>query len=239
MSSTTDLLTSLLTPSSIRIRTVGFKLVKLMTKLTGNMLTKDDVQHFVLSAAFEAFLDLGGNPDAPEAFDWAANELTLEKRGLRWLRKEVVGRKSEFGEVTARLKNRKNSAFVDCYRWTAWTYENFNSSRAIAHNTVGFEYTVPSDADKALQEEEVGMFVDDLKKTLNEREFQWLIERYVEGLPQSVQIDRLVSENPEYQTADGRKRAEGFLNVAIWRARERAKAVLGDKWREIAKDVAA
>lgn len=237
--SSTDLLTDLLTPTAIRIRTVGFKLVKLMTKLTGNMLTKEDVQHFVLSAAFEAFLDLGGNPDQPNDFDWPGNTLALEKRGLRWLRREVVGRQSEFGEVTARLKNRKNTAFVDCYRWTAWTYENFNSSRAVTHNSVGFEYTTVSDAERSLQEEEVGSFITDLKGALDEREFRWLIERYIEGVPQSVQIDRVVAENPEYQLPNGRKRAEGFLNVAIWRARERAKAVLGAKWREVAQDVTA
>lgn len=231
-----DTLEQRLTPTAVRIRTVGFKLIRLMTNLTGNMLTAEDVRHLTLTAAFEAFLELGGDPANPDTFAWDDKSLLLERRGLLWLKRETLGRGSEFGDISSRLTVRKGFAFVEGSRWDAWLY--IQSTVAACRPQSGTnEYIREVDQERDLRETNFVDFLEDLRDVLDAQVFQWLVERYRDDVSQQVQVDRFVAATPAYQDAGGRKRAEDYINKRVSRARKRAAALLADKWAETAKDV--
>lgn len=238
-------LEALLAPTALRIRTVGFRLIKLMTSLTGQHLAPEDIQHLALTAAFEGFLELGGNPETPDTFDWDGSTTALEKRGLLWLKRETLGRNSEFGDVATRLSPRKTGAFVEAYRWTAWQYAAFeqpgrrSAVTAFSGGVVRLEYPQPLPQDTAFETPDLSTFLTDLAAVLDTQSFQWLVERFRDGVTQNEQIARLVAETPSYQTEGGWKRAENYVNKKVSRARKRAAAVLGDRWATVAREVSA
>lgn len=235
-----DYLTAHLTPAANRVRVLGNKLLRVMTQLTGEVLAPADAQHLALSAAFEAFLDLGGDVDAPQTFDWSGREDELIKRGLLNLKRETLRGDSEFSDISARLTNRRNAAFVDGYRWSAWegpmTLTNATSTGK-SSTTALPEYSTELTTDRQFTEEKVASFEEDLREVLDAQSFQWLVERHRDEVSQYEQIDRFVAANPEYAGPAGRKRAEAYINKKVSRARQRAAALLADKWSGIAQDV--
>lgn len=235
-------LVSSLLPIGKRIKAVGFKHIKRMTRLTGHMMTHQDVDHLALSAAFEAFLELGGDPNNPQAFNWNANSKALEKRGLLWLRRETIGRKTEFGDISTRVAARLNSAFVEGYRWSAWTYQSVNDKNFTGEKHKGYnplEYVAYTDQETTMIAHDVEKFVDDLKFAVeDEQALTWLLERFRDGVNQNEQIDRLVAQTPKYQGPGGRAKAEAYIHKKISRARQRAAALLAPKWQDLAREVA-
>lgn len=244
-------LQSYLTPTATRIRTVGFRLIKLMTGLTGQVLSHADVEHLALTAAFEGFLELGGVPEAPESFDWPGHATSLEKRGLLWLKRETLGRQSEFGDVATRLSPRKTGAFVDTYRWSAWKHVTFSPHNQMPGTShIGselrsmacaerLEYLEPTAQDAAIDAPDLSAFLRDLASVLDAQSFQWLVERFRDGVSQTEQIARFIAATPSYQGEGGQKRAEDYINKKVSRARKRAAAVLGDRWAAVAREVTA
>lgn len=228
-----------LVPVAHRIRTVGFRLIKVMTKLTGVMLTPDEVQHLSLTAAFEAYLELGGDPERPTEFDFAGRAQELEKAGLRWLKRETVGRNTEFGDITTRLSSRKMTAFVESYRWSAWAYATTEARSSEPKAERPLEYAAPVEQERAMMASQIHAFSDDLKAVLDPQSYQWLIERFRDDVTQTEQIDRFIAANPSYQDATGRLRAENYINQKVSRARRRAAAMLADKWATTAREVGA
>jgi hypothetical protein len=207
------------------------------------MMTHQDIDHLTFCAAFEAFLELGGNPEAPEAFDWNNQTKDLEKRGLLWLRRETIGRKTEFGEIATRVAPRKNSAFIEGYRWSAWTHQE--PQYADHHDTrhgpqAVLEYVQFPEQERNMREEEVSKFEADLRLVVTDAQaLQWLLERFRDGISQNDQIERFVAQNPSYQGPGGRLRAEGYISKKISRARQRASTLLASKWKDLAHEVAA
>lgn len=233
-------LVSSLAPVGKRIKTVGFKLIKRMTRLTGHMMTHQDIDHLTFSAAFEAFLELGGSPEAPEAFDWDANQKDLEKKGLLWLRRETIGRKTEFGEIATRMSTRLNSAFLEGYRWSAWSYQSSVSGKHDTAKHPTLDYVAPTPQDTLLLHNEVDAFETDLRGAIqDEQALQWVLERFRDGVSQKEQIESFVTLNPKYQGPGGRTRAEAYIHKKISRARQRAAALLAPKWQELAREVAS
>jgi hypothetical protein len=237
-------LVSSLAPVGKRIKTVGFKHVKRMTRLTGHMMTHQDIDHLTFSAAFEAFLELGGNPDKPEEFDWNGRTKDLEKRGLLWLRRETIGRKTEFGEIATRVATRLNSAFVEGYRWSAWSYQpsgGESTGTGKGHGRASaLEYVAPIPQETMLIEQELEGFESDLRGVIeDEQALKWVLERFRDGVSQNEQIERFVEVNPKYQGPGGRQRAEAYIHKKISRARQRASILLEEKWHDLAREVAS
>lgn len=228
-----------------QIRTVGFKLIKLMSNLTGTMLSQEDVRHYALSAAFDAFIELGGDPNQPNDFAWDDADCAeaLVKTGLTCMRRELIGRKTEFGDVATRLTQRKDGAFVDRYQWTAWETTFPVPERRKGRGTIAAmemsEYMVATEQERRLEEQELFTFEDDLRQALadDEEAFQWLVERHRDGVPQDEQIDRFVAQHPAYQGTGGRRRAENYINQRISRARKKAARRLRRKWEVFALEV--
>lgn len=243
--STTSLETYL-APSATHIRKVGFNLVRLMSGLTHEMLSRNDLTHLSMLAAFHAFIDLGGDPEHPDDFDWSAKRGELETTGLAWLRKDTIGRGSDFSDITKRFASRLSAAFVDTYRWSAWKFlspglkpEGQGSSSHSVSKRFALEYLEPSEAECELQAEEVHSFVDALREVTDPQTFQWLVERHRDGVSQETQVDQFIAEHPEYAGETGRVRARNYIDQRISRARRKAADRLDPSWARLAQDVAA
>lgn len=227
-----------------RVRTLGFGLVRVMTRLTGERLTSEDFMHHARVAVWEAYIAASG---FDPAFDIAANAEALEKVALKELRNALVGRDTTFGDTALRLRNRKNRAMVNRYTWSAWqfhaTTEPADQSRGGAANrhTVIDEYLERSEQEERLREKAMLELEAALREILSPREFKWLVERECRNVPQATHIEELLAEdaqsdNPRYQGDNGWANAENRINVTVHRAKKKAAKALGETWAALSRE---
>lgn len=239
-----DRLVAALEPSMARVRTLGYRFFKIASKLTGDYLTAEDVDHLCRMAVFEAFLQLGGQVDAPEAFDFTAHTVALERLGLRALRHATLGAKSEYGAAGRRLSLRKDGAMVSALRWDAWTHlgivgdeHHVGTDARRVTAAVSEEYVAPNPVEADILAERISTFASALEQVVSPTAFRWLIERYRDGVTIRTQAERLMAERPEY--AGDFQRAANYIDQTISRARRKAAVALGAEWGALAADVEA
>lgn len=242
-------LTDFLAPVSERIRQLCAKtLLRTMAKLTGEPLEQSDYRHHADTAAFEAFIDLGGNVDDPAGFDFEGQYDALVARAMKHLRRELVGRESVFGDIHMRQSARQNRAIVDGDSWSAWKYAGVEETEYVDGALLGSANDV-TEQDRHLYELELRRMDAILRSKLTANEYRWLIERDRDGVSQDVQIATLVEadrlgqikrhgNSKGYQGPDGRKRAETYINTTVTRARQKAAAILGQEWQGLLQEAA-
>lgn len=197
-------------------------------------------------AVFLAFLNLDGNPDQPAAFDWQAK--TFVSKALSILQQVTIGSESDVYDRIVRGRQRRSAKGVEELRWDAWqsaSLDDLAGHRAVEE----FAPTIETHAAHMVerhQEFEQGQarpqvgdqLVKELTRYLKPQEAVWLIRRYRDGVPTAVLAEELCRKNSKYQTPDGKTRAVRCIDVAVHRARAKARNALSPQWHRLAVEVA-
>jgi hypothetical protein len=194
----------------------------------------EDVHHLILSALFEAYLELGGDADRPDLFEWEKNRGALVHAGVRWLRRELLGRSSQAYLMHRNLKVRKDAHMLDEYRWNAWDNIADVSHR---HSARVSTYLAPPEAEKVLFDESVEPFAGELARVLSPTAYRLIVERYRDGIPVSEQVKWVQQAFPKYE--GDFKRTSNFIDKTISRARKKAATALKNHWAVVAREVEA
>jgi hypothetical protein len=208
-------------------------------------LTSEDWAQHGRVAAFLAFVQMGGNGDAPDTFDWDSEELL--KRSLSVLQQLTLGSSSDVYDRIMRGRQRLAAKAVEELRWDAWASASVDDITGQR----GFDEAAQADAlrhgagNERYQEFERNqaqtqlddLLVQELTHKLKPQEAVWLIRRYRDGVPTAVLARELVKKDEKYQTADGFTRAVRCIDVAVHRARAKARALLDAQWHSMAKEV--
>lgn len=209
-------------------------------------ITDAEWQHLGSVASFMAFVQLGGNPDLPEQFDWLSDKYLRLCANL--LQGYTLGRNSDSYDQMRRDRSRRPGALVQELRWTAWTVP---SSRTAYTDETGLfrfgketrsgksqndcYYDFCEQADRVEIAEEVAL---ELTRVLRPQEAVWLIRRYRDGETTAALAEELIKKNAKYQTDGGLLRAIRYIDVVVHRAKKKARAKLAPMWRAIAEEVA-
>jgi hypothetical protein len=244
-----------------RVRTLGFRIVRLNTSLTGEHLSQTEFRHHAEAALWETFQALGGDWDQPDTFPWdrdvtdGAQQLPmteyLTRRTVKRLRAILIGRDTTYGDTAIRMASRKNRVMVDQYQWSAWRYATAlgaSGGRTTRQQpgtvesqlSVVTEYEAPTPQDERLEQRELLTLPEQLRQALSPREFKWLVERVIHGRPESEQIAELQAENAKYQGEGGYGRAQNLINVTVHRAKAKARKALGGEasaWADLARAI--
>jgi hypothetical protein len=171
--------------------------------------------HYGTTAAFMAFVELGGSPDDPDTFDWSSPK--LRTLALKTLQQLTIGSKSDVYDYMRRGRIRRNGADVAELSWSLWQTSTYDSAN------------VPD-----YREQLIG----DLSKVLNHNEVTWLVGKYCDRRSTAELAKDLIAKDPRYQTEDGLVRAVRKIDTAIHRAKRKARQSLDPRWQFLAQEVA-
>jgi hypothetical protein len=228
-----------LAPVVERAGQLCFRIMRDAERLTGDEMARAEYRHHVAASAVLAYVDLGGDCDAPDAFDWDAAREALLSRTMAHLRATIVGKASDFRDVQNRCTPRREVALDPAAQWTQWRVGG-EDRRALRRRSLlgGNLRGGDAAADEALAEEALADLPAALAGVLSPTEWTWVVERYRDGVPQTAQIAALVARDPRYQGEGGAARAENRINVAVHRAKRKARERLGARWAALAAEVA-
>lgn len=207
-------------------------------------LTADDWAQHGRVAAFLAFIQMGGDGDRPDDFDWTSKDFT--RRALSVLQQLTLGSQSDVYDRIMRARSRRTVCQVDELAWDTWQHvsaDDFSGHRSFEDVCAKDDNRATDKSKRYVQEAVARPILDDtlvteLTKNLNPQEAVWLIRRYRDGIPTAVLAEELVKKSPKYQTEDGFTRAVRCIDVAVYRARGKARKILGDHWQRLAQEVA-
>lgn len=230
-----------LSPIAARARQLVINVARVATKLTGASFDEKSYRALSESAAFFAFVDLGGDSAVPEQFPWSERRRELVRAATLRLQRDLRGRHSECGDVMRRLKPRLDRRGIEGDAWTAW--KNISDTpvgptTVNAPNAAFFGASEAPEQEQRLHEKELMGIGEALRAVLTPTEHRVLTERYLEGVTQYEQIDRLIASDVRYQGPGGYARAENYLNVIASRARKKARERLGSEWKAITEGIA-
>lgn len=192
-----------------------------------------DFRQHSLVAVFDAFAELGGRPDRPEAFDWDAQMATLLEKAHARMALVFQGRSSQAGAARIRTKLRKSAALNEEYRWDSWRHSHPNDDDDLMQ-------------DSDLRERQLRGVWAVLREKLPSEDYRYLRAIYHDGRRQ-VDLARDVirqraygfvhpharTQAAEQDAARELQRVETAVNVALHRARKRAAMVLPAHWRDL------
>lgn len=168
-----------------------------------------DVGYYIVlseSAAFLAFIEMGGDSDRPEAFPWEEQLGKLVTTATAHVKRDLEEKGSEFHDHEHRTKIRKDAACVEQYQWDCWRGRSDEERHDHEHLA-----------------DQLAPLIPELRQKLEARDVEILLWRHVDGLSQAEIADRLGTK-------------VGAARTAVWRALDRAAEALGPKWRELASD---
>ena len=183
------------------------------------------------SAVFLAFMQLGGNIDAPEAFPWAEQHLALCSAATRHLRRDLRATGSDYWAIRQReLKRKSEVAIVEQFRWDAWRM--FGNEDPARRTT--WIVTDADDERAALRDTLLGI-EKLIRPLLNEQEWYWMDQHYLQGRSCEELAQELMTTNAKYQ--DRAQRAGGLVRTTLMRARRKVREALGPDFEALAKAV--
>jgi hypothetical protein len=215
----------------------GTPLVRRVRAARWNAMPEWEWQHHGRAAAYLAFIDLGGDPDQPDAFGW--NNPQLLKRGLSYLQDATLGGESEFYDERVRGRNRKSGSLNAELCWDAWLSATPDDTGAAvdapAARSAWSQWTPSVEAevsfedamDRAVVEEQ---FEWAILRVLPPQEAVWLIRRFRDGVATKTLAEELVAKEPRYAGPNGLARATNYIDVTVHRAKAKAKKLLGADW---------
>lgn len=210
--------------------------------------TDTEWRHLGQVAVFEAFLELGGDCDSPERFDWAS--ASLVRKAVSLLQKMCIGSHSDIYDYILRGRVRLAGAHNEELQWDSWrdaTVTDAAGDRDLVNGQADLGlhaqaqtgsqryYDFDSRAHRAPINEEI---VFQLTSLLRPQEAVWLIRRYRDGEPTAAIARELVEKEPRYQAADGFTRASRYVDVVVHRAKKKARSLLEPQWGQLAQEVA-
>jgi hypothetical protein len=220
----------------------GFVRRQLNKKLEEPISDTDWQQHGRV-AVFLAFLNLDGNPDRPDGFDWYAKSFVA--KALSILQQITIGSESDVYDRIVRCRQRRSARNVDELRWDCWasaSLDDIAGHRAV--EDFSLDLMAPTSLEQMYEFERAAArpqvddaLVQELTKNLKPQEAVWLIRRYRDGVPTAILAEELCRKNVKYQTPDGQVRAIRCIDVAVHRARAKARKFLNSRWQQLAAEV--
>lgn len=189
--------------------------------------TLEDFRHFAMVAAFNALLELGGDPDDPDT--WPAPAQLLP-RARTWLARDLQSSSTTFGDFRARYARRD---LMPHLRWDSW--RGTERPRPVRHIITSPD---PQPQEVALEEGLRGGLFEAVREVLNEYEAWVVYEHFWRG--RTVRdIAKAVADGGTPVPSNGEPfvphgRVEKRVQKLLQRALERAAARLGDEWRTLA-----
>lgn len=168
-----------------------------------------DLEEYIVlseSASFLAFVELGGDVDRPDDFDWAAQADVMVTKATAHVRRDLQEKGSDSHDVHQRNKFRQDGSLNEMSRWDAWNPRNVEERH-----------------DREQVADALSALMPDLERALSTRDVEILVWRYVQGLSQR-EIGARLGGNV------------GVGAMSVHRARRRAEEALGDRWRARLRD---
>lgn len=236
--------------AAARVGRICFRLHSVARRAT-KMLSRHEWQHLCLTAVYLAYAQRGGTPEDMETFAWDNEQFLAEAAAI--LRVYVTGQASDFVDIHRRNSVRHNGAVNAEVCWDAWRssgdqeagdaflqYRGWSRDDGSPIEAVASEYY--NAEDELLETIESRDLLDelfaDLARILSPRDVRFLKQRYLDGLDQYEIAAQVIREQPEYQTPDGMRRAVRMVNVAVHRARRRARTLLPPKYAALVSEAA-
>lgn len=222
-----------------RARRVAARYFQYARRGTNNMISDAEWHQHGLAAAYLAFVECGGDPDAPDTFNWDNPQLLPIT--LKHLRAAILGQGSDFIDIHQRNQARKTGACNDSLAWDAWragVEQSPKGKHTDSPAPITGEYYAHDAFDQAPREYTAESLMWALAKVLKPQEVFWLIRRYRDNVPQDALAKELCERDQRYQDDTGHARAINYINVTIHRAKKRAQRALGSKWQALALEVA-
>jgi hypothetical protein len=206
--------------------------------------TSESWSHYGSLAAFLAFMKVGGDVSNPDNIDWESQ--LLFKTAVSLMQKLTLGSASDHYDKLLRERGRR--AHVDEVCWSSWKQGVYDkgddivapstrtASRAGINRVALRAYHEFDDALNAgtLDGNEL---VRALQAILKPREVQWLLRRYRDGEATADIAKDLVDTEDKYQGPGGLAKAISVVDVAIHRAKKRARHALPQRWLVLAQEV--
>ncbi len=222
-------LTSRLTPIADLLCNKRNRMVRLIGTPAAECQDQHDFRHFAMVAAFNALVDLGGNPDDPAT--WPPDALLLP-RARTWLARDLQASGTTFGDWRARYARRDLTPRL---RWDAWRAPAPSNARTKALVTEEIYQQ-----DLHLNESARQGLYDAVRAVLNEYESYVVYEHFWRG--RTVRdIAKAIAEggtpvpNESGEPFVPRGRVEKRVQKLLQRALERAEKRLGAEWRMLAE----
>lgn len=241
-----DLWTPLLEPAARSLRMANGRLLADLFRKTAGSQDAATIAEFTqasLAAVFEAFLDLGGDVENPEAFEWAAQRGALLRAAREHLREAVTGNGSTYSQYRSRYLQRVHVIRASKHAWTAWDrmYEPASSDVGSAE-LMGFKNTsraqparhdyVP-DQELHLHAQMVAGLEGAVRAAVSPQQADFLIAHYLHDRPQiEIARERLTAQGIAAPTEQELRREENAVNRTLTRARQSAAARLPAVWRD-------
>jgi hypothetical protein len=254
-------ITARLQPLADRMFTLARPILKSARKFAGPSLSMMDARIEILASLFLTYIHLGGNPDLPDAFDWER-----QTKRLLWLSRIDLGRFLE-GPGSDRYDSRRRGAVrrgtTTSIRWDAWTEtawmpgpsrRDLNEGELLKGEDVTGRAS-PAGMRETPQETAYHRRVLEslpgaLEAILPPADYQLLSEHYLHGKSQAEMagVEGVAvggQHTPTNRSPKGRekrvlkrKRPETAINVALHRARRKARYGLGVFWCHLSHEVA-
>jgi DNA-directed RNA polymerase specialized sigma24 family protein len=202
----------------------------------GEGVNERECKHYADVAAFLAFKDCGGDPAAPQDFDWVENRTKLIKQAHHHLLQLFRRGDQTYDVDRVPLKRRTEIVVNDQYCWDIWRQPVSGRSQRGGYNEEGedvgdtrrrHEYDPEPEQERQLVEGMLRELGRVLANALSDSDFDLLDRHYFRGQPQrEIAAELGLRENA--------------LNVRMTRVRERARKALeaaSPEWRELFNDL--
>lgn len=195
--------------------------------------------HFALVAAFNAYVAMGGTPEASGAFPWAEHREQLTERARKRLTHDIQGAHTTYGDLLARRTPRYRLPWL---RWDSW------GPPTGRRDTRARRPTQPThQPERDLQIADLDGLLDAVRGVLTEYEGWVLTEHYARGRTlRDIAEDVAAGRCPELRYKKckrnygdglaGIRRAEKQVQQTLQRALARAGERLATEWRTKAED---
>ena len=210
------------------VRCIGSRVARTSWRMHHAPVQLREYREYSLTAAYEAFVALGGDPEHPDEFPWDDRYGELKKAAVRALRRRLRSENENDTDEARRNYPRREVACLDCYRWDAWGDVSEARQRRVCEadddrpvNHV-YQPEVCSDTEPAL-----ARLAATVAECLSREDLELVTRHYFQQVPQRVLAAELAvvrGSTPE--------QAETLVNVRLHRARRKLRRALGDLWRE-------
>lgn len=204
----------------------------------GEHVDRDEFRQYSETAAFLAYVDLGGDADHPETFHWADRHKELLRRTQHHLRRLLRATDKNDYEERNRARHRPERASVDEFCWDAWRQAVYltipksgdrDPDTAVSHQVGLSDTTEQERLIRSTMLQELGVALADV---LSNEDLELLRQHYFEGKSQR-ELAALIAKHRSERAILA---AENVINKRMSRARQRARERLANHWRKLLEE---
>jgi hypothetical protein len=236
-----SLLLSLLLPTIDQLMTATEPLARYVNgRVTGSpRADKGELRRTCESAAFLAFVALGGDVESPSTFDFTLNAHALFDAAKEDVKQTFSGKGSTYSDLSNRWRHRVPGAQNTELKWSAWESAGRGEDDTHIMHTEMIDTSDDPFLPKCVSADwTAGSLIEAITEAVGAEDARLMVRHYIEGVEvETIAREVLAAQGNSKPAPDVLRTARYTLYQRLCRIRQRCAKRMGDAWAMRAGEV--